>query len=217
MRRIIYKGTCKLLNSRPNSSDPRMLSCLNSSEPILYITSNHTFLLNPSYSSTNLSDKHIARLGPSLTNPRNNSGQRNDKLYFCYYYTQYFYKHLMIPILLMFCFRDPPLPSGVEALINPFAVFPAWPFPQSFAPPFLHSLSLNLVPILFCSHGIPATSPNTPCLGTITCACSRLSQPRTPHGFPQVPVQAATLVRAPASPSLRNTLSITRHGTPDAL
>ena len=30
------------------------------------------------------------------------------------------------------------------------------------------------------------TSPNTPCLGTVICACSRLSQPRTPYGFPQV-------------------------------
>ena len=117
----------------------------------------------------------------------------------------------------MFRSRDPPPPSGVDALINPFVVIPAWPFPQSLAPPSLHSPSPNSVPMLLSSHGILATSPNTPCLGTVTCACSRLSQPRTPHGFPQVSVQAATLVRAPASPSLRNTLLVTRRGTPDAL
>ena len=119
----------------------------------------------------------------------------------------------MIQFLLMFRSQVPPPPSGVDALINPFANFPAWPFPQSLAPPSWHSPSPNLVPMLLPSHGILATSPNTPCLGTVTCACSRLSQPRTPHGFPQVPVEAATLVRAPALPSLRNTLLVTRRGT----
>ena len=188
MRRTIYKGTRKLPDSRPNPSDPRTLSCLNSREPVPDMTSNHTFLLNPSYSSTNLNDKHIARLGPSLTNPKNNSGRRNDKLYFRYYYAQHFDKHLVIPISLMFRSRDPPPLSGVDALINPFAVFPAWPFPQSLAPPSSHSPSPNLVLMLLPSHGILATSPNTPCLRTVTCTCSRLSQPCTPHGFLQVPI-----------------------------
>ena len=144
------------------------------------MTSNHTFLLNPFYSSTNLNDKHIARLGPSLTNPRNNFGQRNDMLYFCYYYTQHIEKQLVIQFLLMFCSQGPPSPSGVDALINPFAVFLPWPFPQSLAPPSLHSPSSNLVPMLFPSHGILTTSPNTPCLGTATCPCSRLSKHCTP-------------------------------------
>ena len=81
----------------------------------------------------------------------------------------------MIQISLMFRSRDPPPQSGVDALINLFVVFPAWPFPQSLAPPSLHSPSPNLVPMLLPSHGILATSPNTTCLGIVTCACSRLS------------------------------------------
>ena len=217
MRRTIYKGTRKLPDSRPNPSDPRPLSCLNSSEPVPDMTSNHTFLLNPSYSSTNLNDKQFTRLGPSLTNPRNNFGRRNDKLYFLLLLSTMFRQASSDPIFAHVSFARPFPPNGVDALINPFAVFRAWPFPQSLAPPSWHSPSPNLVPMLLPSHCMLATSPNTPCLGTITCVCSRLSQPRTPHGFPQVPVQITTLVRAPASPSLRNTLLVTRRGTPDAL
>ena len=79
MRRTIYEGTGKLLDSCPNSSDPRTLSYLNLSESVPNMTSNYTFLLNPSYPSTNLNDKHYTdRLGLRLTNPRNNFGRRND-------------------------------------------------------------------------------------------------------------------------------------------
>ena len=167
MRRTIYEGTRKLSDiSRSNPSDPRTPSCLNSSEPIPDMTSNQTFLLNPSYSSTNLSDKHIARRRPSLTNPMNNYGRRNDKLYFRYYQAQHINKHLVIPILLMFCSQDPLPPSGVDALINPFAVFLTWSFHQSLAAPSLHFPSPNFVPMLLPSHGILATSPNIPCLGS---------------------------------------------------
>ena len=203
----------KLPDSRPIPSDPRTLSCLNSSEHVLDMTSNHTFLLIPSSSSTNLNDKHIARL------PAQGTTLDEEMMSYisCYHQAQLFDKQLVIQFSLMFRSRDPPPPSEVDALINPFAVFPAWPFPQSLAPPSSHSPSPNLVPMLLPSHGNLATSPNTPCLRTVTCACSRLSQPRTPHDFPQVPVQAATLVCAPASPSLRNTLSVTRRGTPDVL
>ena len=115
MRRTIYKGTRKLSDSRPNPSNTRTLSCLNSSEPVPDITSNHTFLLNPSYSSTNLSDKQFARLGPSLTNPRNNFGRRNDQLYFLLLLSTMFRQESSDPIFAHGFVRET-LPLQVELM-----------------------------------------------------------------------------------------------------
>ena len=115
MRRTIYKGTRKLPDSRPNPSDPRTLSCLNSGEPVPNMTSNDTFLLNPSYSSTNLSAKQIARLGPSLTNPMNNFRRRNDQLYFLSLLSTMFRQASSDPIFRS-CFVRETLPLQVELM-----------------------------------------------------------------------------------------------------
>ena len=122
MRRTIYKGTRKLPDSRPNPFDPRTLSCVNSSEPVPDMTSNHTFLLNPSYSSTNLSDQQFARLGPSLTHPRNNFGQRNDKLYFLLLLSTMFQQASTDSNFAHVSFTRPSPPSGVmpSSTLSPF-------------------------------------------------------------------------------------------------
>ena len=121
MRRTIYKST--LSESRPNPFDPRTLSCLNSSESVPDMTSNYIFLLKPSYSSTNLSDKHIVRLGPNLTYPRNNLVEEMISFIFVIIKYNLFDKHLMIPILLIFRSRDPLLLSELmpSSTLLPFS------------------------------------------------------------------------------------------------